>query len=462
MVQANFEKAAKLTDCAPGLLNQILQCNSVLRVQFPLRRDNGQVEVIRGYRAQHSHHVTPCKGGIRYAAVVDLQEVEALAALMTFKCAVVNIPFGGAKGGIAIDPKKYSLRELEAITRRYTIELRKHGFLGAGIDVPAPDVGTGPREMGWIKDTYATLYGMDDVFSDACVTGKPKSMAGIDGRTEATGLGVCYAVRSFLQNAEATKRHGLTPGIENKTVILQGFGNVGYYASEYFREFGGKVVGVVEHNSAVYDPAGLDVTALKEHLKTTGSLMGFPGVAKEVGAEGAALFMEEECDILVVAAMEKAINATNAHKIKAKIIAEGANGPTTPQAEEILEQKGVVILPDMLMNAGGVSVSYFEWLKNLSHVGFGRLTRRWEQRGKEEILDQLHKAGVAITEPKYELTHGATERDLVFSGLEDTLLVAMDETLVTAWRLNCSYRTACFVNAITKLQDNYNTSGLTL
>jgi glutamate dehydrogenase (NAD(P)+) len=294
------------------------------------------------------------------------------------------------------------------------------------------------------------------------VTGKPAALGGIEGRTEATGLGVCYAVRYFLNNVDVMKKHDLEAGMQGKSVIVQGFGNVGYHAALYFEQFGGKVVGVVEHNSAVYNPAGMDVKALKAHMQRTGSLHGFAGAEEEVDADMAASFMEKDCDVLILAAMEKALNSTNARRIKAKLVAEGANGPTTPDAELILAEKGVVVLPDMLMNAGGVSVSYFEWLKNLSHVGFGRLTRRWEQRGKQEILDQLQKAGVAIQEAKYELTHGATERDLVFSGLEDTMMQAMDETLATAWKLDCTYRTACFVNAITKMKDTYDIAGLTI
>mmetsp|Transcript_17595 Transcript_17595/g.35229 ORF Transcript_17595/g.35229 Transcript_17595/m.35229 type:complete len:490 (+) Transcript_17595:132-1601(+) len=462
MVKMNFDNASKHTDMDAGLLEQIVTCNSVLRVSFPIRRDDGKIEVIRGYRAQHSHHCTPTKGGIRYAEAVDLQEVEALASLMTFKCAVVDVPFGGAKGGISIDPKKYSVHELEKITRRYAVELKKHGFLGPAVDVPAPDVGTGAREMAWIKDTYLHLYGMEDPFAEGCVTGKPKGHGGIDGRTEATGLGVAYATRHFLTKEDVCHKHNIVPGVAGKTVIVQGFGNVGYYAAKFFQEFGAKVVGIVEYNGSVYNSSGLDVEALKKHHLENHSLLGFPGVEREVDAASAASLMEEECDILVPAALERAINVTNAGRIKAKIIAEGANGPTTPRAEETLIANGTVVLPDMLMNAGGVSASYFEWLKNLQHVRFGRLNRRWEESTKRGFLEGLQAAGVDVSHVKHEMTDGASEKDIVYSGLEDTMCTGVDETLATAQAKGVSYRVAAFINSLTKIGQNYNVAGLTI
>ena len=381
-----------------GLLTVIKACNSLLRVNFPLRRDDGSVEVIRGYRAQHKvrarrgpsrarrracvrvhalspfarvaraprrsaarqHHRLPVKGGIRFADEVDLQEVEALASLMTYKCAIVDVPYGGAKGGISINPKRYSVHELELITRRYTMELKKYGFIGPGVDVPAPDVGTGPREMSWIKDTYSMLYGMDDIAAPACVTGKPLSQGGIQGRTEATGLGLYYATRDFLNNEAFCAKHKLAPGIAGKTVIVQGFGNVGFWAAKFFEQHGAKVVGVVEYNGAVFSAKGLPIEALKAHQVSKGSLLGFAGAERELPADAANTLIEAECDILVPACLEKQITMHNAARIKAKVVSEGANGPTTPFAEEILERRGIVTLPDMLMNAGGVTVSYFE------------------------------------------------------------------------------------------------------
>jgi len=463
MVKMNFDKAAKFTGIDEGLLSVIKACNSLLRVNFPLRRDDGSVEVIRGYRAQHKHHRLPVKGGIRYAEEVDLQEVEALASLMTYKCAIVDVPYGGAKGGISINPKKYSLHELELITRRYTMELKKYGFIGPGVDVPAPDVGTGAREMSWIKDTYAMLYGMDDIAAPACVTGKPLSQGGIQGRTEATGLGLYYATRDFLNNEDFCKKHSIVPGIAGKSVIVQGFGNVGFWAAKFFEQHGAKIVGVVEYNGAVYSSKGLNVEALKAHQTAKGSLLGFAGAESQLEAATAQTLIEHECDILVPSALEKQITMDNAHRIKAKVISEGANGPTTPYAEEILEKKGVVVLPDMLMNAGGVTVSYFEWLKNLQHVRFGRMTKKWEERSKYIVLEQLAKLGAKM-DPKdvKTMVQGPSERDIVYSGLEDTMNQAVTETIATANKYGVSYRLAGFINAIKKIETTYRDAGLTM
>lgn len=463
MVKMNFDKAAKYTGIDEGLLNVIKACNSLLRVNFPLRRDDGSVEVIRGYRAQHKHHRLPCKGGIRYADEVDLQEVEALASLMTYKCAIVDVPYGGAKGGISINPKKYSMHELELITRRYTMELKKYGFIGPGVDVPAPDVGTGAREMSWIKDTYQMLYGMDDISAPACVTGKPLSQGGIQGRTEATGLGLYYATRDFLNNPEFCAKHGVAPGIAGKTVIVQGFGNVGFWAAKFFEQHGAKVVGIIEYNGGITCAKGINIEALKAHQTKTGSLLGFPGADREYSAANALEIMEGECDILVPAALEKQITKHNADRIKAKIISEGANGPTTPFAEEILEKKGIVVLPDMLCNAGGVTVSYFEWLKNLQHVRFGRMTKKWEERGKNIILETFAKQGTRM-DPKdvAAFKAGPSERDIVYSGLEDTMAIAVSETIATAAKYGISYRLAGFVNAVKKIEITYRDAGLTM
>jgi glutamate dehydrogenase (NAD(P)+) len=464
MVKLNFDMAAKYTGINPDLLEVIKACNSLLRVNFPLRRDDGSVEVIRGYRAQHSHHRLPCKGGIRFSDEVDLQEVEALASLMTYKCAIVDVPYGGAKGGISIDPKKYSVHELEMITRRYTMELKKYGFIGPGVDVPAPDVGTGAREMSWIKDTYQMLYGMDDVAASACVTGKPLSQGGIQGRTEATGLGLFYAVRDFLSNESFCARHGIkTPGVKGKTVIVQGFGNVGYYSAKFFEDNGAKVIGVIEYNGAVFNSKGLNVAALKEHQNSKGSLLGFSGAEKEFSAADSMNLIEQSCDILIPAALEKQINMHNAGKIKAKVIAEGANGPTTPFAEEILNKNGSVVLPDMLCNAGGVTVSYFEWLKNLQHVRFGRMTKKWEESSKRVVLDQLAKLGAKLDEKEIKaMIKGPSEKDIVYSGLEDTMAQAVMETLTTAEKHNCTYRIAGFINAIKKIETAYKDGGITM
>lgn len=471
MVKQNFDEAARklieVDGMNPGVLELIKACNAVLRVSFPLRRDSGAIEVVRGYRAQHSHHRMPCKGGIRYAADVDLQEVEALASLMTYKCAVVDVPYGGAKGGVTIDPRKYSEHELELITRRYTMELKKYGFIGPGIDVPAPDMGTGPREMAWIKDTYQMLYAMDDINAPACVTGKPLAQGGIQGRTEATGLGVFFATRDFLADEEECVRKGLQPGIKGKSVVVQGFGNVGYYAAKFFSEAGCPVLGVVEYNSAAWNPKGLDIEKLKEYQQTHKTLQGFPGATETTGADTAVSIMERQCDILIPAAMEKQIHKDNAARIKARIIPEGANGPVTPKAEAILTAKGAVCYPDFLVNAGGVTVSYFEWLKNLQHVRFGRMTKKWEERSKQILLAEIERnlpAGSPRLSPAERklAIQGPSELDIVRSGLEDTMAKAVVETIKTSRELNTSYRVAGMVNALRKIETVYSEAGITI
>jgi glutamate dehydrogenase (NAD(P)+) len=463
MVKMNFDRAAKYTGFTEDMLDVMKSCNAVLRVSFPLRRDDGSIEVIRGYRAQHSHHRLPCKGGIRYGEV-DLQEVEALASLMTYKCAVVDVPYGGAKGGVAINPRDYSVHELELITRRYTMELRKYGFIGPGVDVPAPDVGTGPREMSWIKDTYTMLYGMDDISAPACVTGKPLSQGGIQGRTEATGLGVFFGTKEFLENEEEMKRVGITPGLKGKTVTVQGFGNVGYYAGKFFSEYGCPVTTVIEYNGAVHNPEGLDIEALKAYHLDNGTLLGFSGATKSWTAETALEALGTDCDVLIPAALERQINKDNAHIIKAKVVAEGANGPVTPFAEDMLSSKGVIVLPDMLMNAGGVTVSYFEWLKNLQHVRFGRMTKKWEERFRGTVLQELEKSGAGAMDPDARkfFIRGPSELDIVRSGLEDSMSAAVSETVTTAAKMKISYRMAAFVNALNKIETTYREAGITM
>uniref|UniRef100_A0A7S1CA73 Glutamate dehydrogenase n=1 Tax=Bicosoecida sp. CB-2014 TaxID=1486930 RepID=A0A7S1CA73_9STRA len=463
MVKMNFDTAARHSGMDEGLLDLVKGCNSVLRVSFPLRRDDGTIEVIRAYRAQHSHHRTPTKGGIRYSEHVNLQEVEALASLMTYKCALVDVPFGGAKGGITIDPRRYSAGEIERITRRYTMELKKYGFIGPATDVPAPDVGTGGREMAFIKDTYQMLYGMDDINAAACVTGKPLSQGGIQGRTEATGLGVFYGTRYFCDNAEIMKGIGLSTGIKDKEVVIQGFGNVGYWSAVFFAQNEAKVTGIIEWDGAVYNPDGLDIAALQEWRQSTGSIKNFPG-ATECNNDEPIEIMYKPCDILIPAALEKQITKHNAGRIQAKIISEAANGPTTPFAEQILIEKGAIVLPDMLLNAGGVTVSYFEWLKNLNHVRFGRLTKQWEERSKTYMLDRLEQLGGTKlpAEERAAVVGGPTEKDIVYSGLEDTMKVACQQVIDVAQKRGVNYRVAGFLVALGKIREVYESAGITM
>jgi glutamate dehydrogenase (NAD(P)+) len=427
-------------------------------MKFPVRIGDS-VEVIEAYRIQHSHHKLPCKGGIRYSMDVNQDEVMALSALMTYKCAIVNVPFGGAKGGIKINPKKYTTYELEKITRRYTAELVKKNFIGAGIDVPAPDYGTGSREMSWIADTYASLK-PGDVDAMGCVTGKPVSQGGVRGRTEATGLGVFYGLRELCNTAEEMTKLGMSTGVKDKKVIVQGLGNVGYHAAKYFSEAGSKLVGIAEYEGGVYNANGLDLEALVAHRKSTGSILNFPGATNVTNS---AEVLEMECDILIPAALENVINADNADRIKAKIIGEAANGPLTPEADVILNAKGVIVVPDMYLNAGGVTVSYFEWLKNLSHVRYGRLEKRFSENQSGTILESVEAlTGKKVSDiERKQIMHGPDEVDLVYSGLEDTMIGSFQEIRETMISLNIpDLRTAAFVTAINKIGVSYEELGI--
>jgi glutamate dehydrogenase (NAD(P)+) len=457
-VERNFDKAASHTRFEKGILEQIKACNSILQLKFPVRIGD-KIEVIEAYRVQHSHHKLPCKGGIRYSMDVNQDEVMALAALMTYKCAIVNVPFGGAKGGIRINPKNYTAFELEKITRRYASELVKKNFIGPGIDVPAPDYGTGAREMSWIADTYASLK-PGEVDALGCVTGKPIAQGGVRGRTEATGLGVFYGIRELCNVTEDMKRLGLAKGVAGKRVIVQGLGNVGYHAAKFFMEGGAIIVGLAEYEGGIYNEKGLDLEKVVEHRKATGSILGFPGATDiKVSAET----LEMDCDILIPAALENVINASNADRIKAKIIGEGANGPLTPEADEILLAKGVIVVPDMYLNAGGVTVSYFEWLKNLSHVRFGRMDKRFSENQNSTILQTVEGlTGKKVTDRERSMImHGPDEVDLVYSGLEDTMIGSYHEIRESMLSLNMSdMRTAAFVVAINKVGVAYEELGI--
>jgi glutamate dehydrogenase (NAD(P)+) len=459
-VERSFDKAAKFTKWDLGILEQIKACNSVYQMRFPVKRDDGSIEVIEAYRVQHSHHKAPCKGGIRFSDEVNQDEVMALASLMTYKCAIVNVPFGGGKGGIKINPRKYSEYELEKITRRYTSELVKKNFIGPGIDVPAPDYGTGAREMAWIVDTYASLK-PGEIDAAGCVTGKPITQGGVRGRTEATGLGVFFGIREVCNMPDVMAKQGLPVGIEGKTVVVQGMGNVGFYCAKFFREHGAKVVAIAEYEGAIYKADGLNEQEVFDHRKATGSILNFPGatnLAKNTDA------LELECDILIPAALENVINGENAPRVKAKIIGEAANGPCTPEADEIFAQKGILCVPDMYLNAGGVTVSYFEWLKNLSHVRYGRMEKRFNENMNMQIIKQMEDlTGKSVgDQEKKQIVHGADEQELVHSGLEETMITATRE-IMEIWQNNPEIpdmRTAAYVSAINKVGISYAELGI--
>jgi glutamate dehydrogenase (NAD(P)+) len=455
-----FNAAAKFTDYPEGLLEQIRVCNSVYRFDFPLRRAGGKIEVIRAWRVEHSQHKMPVKGGVRYSPEVYEEEVMALAALMTYKCAIVDVPFGGAKGGIRIEPKNYTLDELERITRRYAAELTKKGFLGPGIDVPAPDYGTGEREMAWMADTYAALNpGQLDALG--CVTGKPVTQGGVRGRKEATGRGLFFALREACNDAGEMRRLGLDKGLDGKRVIVQGLGNVGYHAAKFCREGGAILIVIAEREGAIANPKGLDEEAVFQHRKATGSILNFPG-ATNVTDTAAAL--EMECEVLLPAALEGVFTAENAPRIRAKILLEGANGPTTPEADPIFRQKGMLVIPDIYCNAGGVTVSYFEWLKNLSHVRFGRMEKRHEMANELAVLKAIEKAtGTQFTDGERDaFAKGPDEQDLVNSGLEETMITAFHDLVKTQRDTPGvpDLRIAAFLGSIHKVARSYIELGI--
>lgn len=353
----------------------IKQPNMSIKFHLPLVRDDGKVEMIPAYRCQHKQHRLPTKGGLRMAPEVSLQEVEALACMMSIKLAVCEVPFGGAKGGICIDPSRYSKQEITRLIRRFTIELCKKGFIGPGIDVVGPDVGINSTHMDIMTDTYCTLFGHKDINRMGVVTGKSVEVGGIEGRAESTGLGVFFTVKEICENphySQLRSKHGISNGLEGKTFIVQGFGSVGYWFSHFMVKAGAICVGVVERDGSLYDAEGIDVEDLKSFHRKKGGVQGYPG-AQSFKDDSA---MYQPCDVLVPAALEQAINKHNADKIQTRLISEGANGATTYQANQILEKKKVLIIPDILANSAGVTCSYFEWLKNLDH----RITAQLNQR----------------------------------------------------------------------------------
>jgi len=464
-VDLMFNRAASILDLPPGLGEKIRICNSTYIVRFGVKIKS-KVETFTGYRCVHSEHIEPVKGGIRFSEEVTQDEVEALAALMTYKCAVVEIPFGGAKGGLCIDPNLYEEHELERITRRFTAELSKRNLIHPSENVPAPDMGTGEREMAWIADEYKRLN-TAEIDSNACVTGKPLNIGGIAGRIEATGRGIQYALREFFRHPEDVAKANLKDGLEGKRVIVQGLGNVGYHASHFLStEDGALITGIIERDGALINKKGINIGRVNIHYHLTGSLKN---CSEGTFVENGKLILEEECDILIPAAIEGVINLTNADKIKASLIIEAANGPVTAAADQILINNGCIIIPDMYANAGGVTVSYFEWVKNLNHIRFGRMRNRQEEIKNKLLIEELDRIisenGLKIKlsdEFLAKYKQGAKELELVRSGLDDTMCTAY-QSIREIWhgRNDVSdLRLAAYLVAVDRVAENYKTKGL--
>ncbi|SDN42298.1 glutamate dehydrogenase (NAD(P)+) [Lutimaribacter pacificus] len=464
-VDLMFNRAVALMDLPPGLEEKIRVCNATYTVRFGVRL-RGQVHTFTGYRSVHSEHMEPVKGGIRYAPEVNQDEVEALAALMTYKCALVEAPFGGSKGGLCINPRDFEEHELEQITRRFAYELAKRDLIHPAQNVPAPDMGTGEREMAWIADQYARMN-TTDINARACVTGKPPNAGGIAGRVEATGRGVQYALREFFRHPDDVKVAKLKGTLDGKRIIVQGLGNVGYHAAKFLSEEDGALItGIIERDGALFNPKGINVQEVRNWITRHGGVTGFPDATHS--AEGAAV-LEEECDILIPAALEGVISIENAARIRAPLIIEAANGPITAGADQILREKGTVVIPDLYANAGGVTVSYFEWVKNLSHIRFGRLQRRQEEARHQLVVDELERldrylgdAWSMTPDFKQKYLRGADELELVRSGLDDTMRTAY-QSMSEMWHSRddvTDLRTAGFIVAIDRVASSYRAKGI--
>lgn len=452
-----------------GIMDSMKYCRNILTVNFPIKLDDGSYEIFSGYRAQHSQHRRPCKGGIRYDLDVNLDEVQALATLMTWKCAVVDVPFGGGKAGICLNPKNYSEDELERITRRFANELAKKGFLGPAVDVPAPDMGTGSREMAWIADQYSKTHGNDDLNASACITGKPISQGGIHGRMSATGRGIFHGCDIFMSDANFMAEVGLLPGLGGKRIVVQGFGNVGLHAARYFHRSGAKIVGVVEHDCSLWNDEGIDPTDLDHYKIQTGSISGY-NLAEERSEEEV---LYAECDVMLLCAKEQAIHKGNMHKFNAKIFGEGANGPITPVAHQYLLEQKCLVIPDLYLNAGGVTVSYFEWLKNLNHMSFGRLTFKYNEETNYALLDSVSsslerkfgqfggKIEITPDNNMIQRMKGASEKDIVQSGLQYTMERSAKQIFqrCVKYDLGLDLRTAAYIVAAEKVYNSMQEAG---
>ena len=459
-VDKMFDGASSLCSLQDGMKERIKACNLTFTVRFGVRL-RGQVVSFTGWRSVHSEHLQPAKGGIRYAPDVDQDEVEGLAALMTYKCALMEIPFGGSKGALQIDRNAWETPELERITRRFTQELAKRNLIGPSQNVPAPDMGTGEAEMAWIADEYQRLNRLD-INGAACVTGKPLSHGGIAGRVEATGRGTQYAIREFFRNDADRERTGLSGELRGKRIVIQGLGNVGYHAAKFLSEDDGCVIqAVIERDGAVRSENGIPIEALRRHMREHGGVRGFPSVEF---VEAGASVLEAPCDILIPAAKENVITSGNAARINAPLVVEAANGPVGFEGDRILRDRGITVLPDIYVNSGGVTVSYFEWVRNLGHIRFGLLDHSRQEDQNRRIAEMLEAMTGSTIPPEQRaaFVRGSEEIDLVRSGLDEVMRGAY-RRMADIRRSRSGvpdFRTAAYVLAIESIADAYKSSGI--
>ena len=453
-------KAIKYSELSDDLANKIITCNSTYTVRFGVRL-RGQIYTFEGWRSVHSEHMEPTKGGIRFDMDTHAEEVEALAALMSYKCSIINVPYGGSKGGLRINPSMWETRELEKITRRFAQELIKRDLISPSMNVPAPDIGTSSREMAWIADEYRKIYPAD-INGSACVTGKPPSKNGLVGREEATGRGVQYIIREFFRNPDLLKLVKLDNDLSTKSFILQGFGNVGYHLSKFLTEDDDvKLIGISEFNGGIYNEDGINVSHAKKYFTKHNSFKNYP---KATFVKDSSLLLKRKCDILIPAARENVITEKNAGDISASLIVEAANGPISYKGNQILNRKKIFVIPDILANGGGVAVSYFEWVKNLRHIRFGRLEKRRNQIQLNNLIEAIESMTGKTMPAKYKTNFhdGIEEIDLIRSGLDDMMIDGFQSVKKEFFETNKipDFRTAAFKAAIEKIALSYDFIGL--
>ena len=456
-VNSHVDKSAKLLNFSDDLLEHLKSIHSLIKVNVGVVLD-GKINNFTGWRAVHSEHILPTKGGLRYSETVDQDDTEALASLMTYKCAIVNIPFGGAKGGLKINPKNYTMPQLREITKAFASKLINRGFISPALNVPAPDVGTSEREMEWILETYKTLK-PDDINYRGCVTGKPLHRGGIAGRTEATGRGIEEVIREIFRHEDIVKEAGLKNELKDNEIIVQGFGNVGSnLAKHLYNRDNAKIIAIGEYDGYLYNKKGIDINALIEFFQKNKTINNPKlGEFKNNPSE----LLELNCDILIPAALENAITIDNVDKIKTKLIIEAANGPVSFEADQKLFEKGVMIIPDIYVNAGGVVVSYFEWVKDISHIRFGRVEKRFQEQKILDIIDLIDKKTNTKTDfdTIKRIVHGADEEDLAFSGLEDSMRNAFIEIYNAKKLIKKSFRESAYYVSLKKLRNFYTAEG---